>query len=283
MVDIAAYGDRETAWCPGCGNFGIVKALKQALAGSGLEPRQVLIVSGIGQAAKLPHYINCNMFNGLHGRSLPLAAAAKLVSPGLTVIAASGDGCHYAEGGNHFIHAIRRNPDVTAIVHNNQVYGLTKGQASPTSEPEFANPAQPFGSDMEPFNAIAVAVAMRCAFVARGFSGMINHLDSLIRQALAFKGFALVEALQPCVSFNRLNTFAWYKERVYELPASYDPTDWETAMTTAREWGDKIPIGVIYKRERPLFEDHFPALKNGPLVDQPHDRESLKKIMESFA
>ncbi len=283
MVEVADYGNPETAWCPGCGNFGIIQALKQALAGLGLEPRQVLIVSGIGQAAKLPHYLNCNMLNGLHGRSLPLAAAAKLVNPGLTVIAASGDGCHYAEGGNHFIHAIRRNPDVTAIVHNNQVYGLTKGQASPTSEPEFINPAQPFGGDMEPMNAIAVAVAMRCAFVARGFSGMIDHLDSLFQQAIAFKGFSLVEVLQPCVSFNRLNTFAWYKERAYELPASYDPEDLEGAIRTAHQWGDKIPIGVIYKNPRPIFSDHFPALKKGPLIDQPHDRAALKKIIASYA
>lgn len=282
MVSIEDYGDHETAWCPGCGNFGILKALKMALVAAGLEPRQVLLVSGIGQAAKAPHYLNVNMLNGLHGRTLPLATAAKITNAELVVIAMSGDGCNYAEGGNHFLHAIRRNVNITVLVHNNQVYGLTLGQASPTSEHGFRTKAQPLGIPSARFNCIGVAVAMRASFVARGFSGNIEHLATLIRQAIAFPGLAFIDILQPCVSFNKVNTFAWYRRRVYELPDMYDPTDWEEAMRRSEEWGEKIPLGIIYKHKRPVFEDHFPALQHRPLVDQEADRGMLKTIMQGF-
>ena len=203
MVTLKNYGEYTTAWCPGCGNFSILKAIKQALVSSELEPHQVLFVSGIGQAAKTPHYMNVNLFDGLHGRSLPVATGAKLANPHLKVIVESGDGCHYGEGGNHFLAAIRRNIDVTLLVHNNQVYGLTKGQASPTSETGFVTKAQPQGAAQAPFNPVAVAVAMRAGFVARAFSGNIDHLVQMIRQAMAHPGFALVDILQPCVSFNK--------------------------------------------------------------------------------
>ena len=282
MVSIEDYGDHDTAWCPGCGNFGILKALKMALAVAGLEPHQVLLVSGIGQAAKAPHYLNVNMFNGLHGRALPLATAAKLTNAELAVIAMSGDGCNYAEGGNHFLHAIRRNVNITLLVHNNQVYGLTQGQASPTSEYGFTTKAQPLGVPSARFNPIGVAVAMKASFVGRGFSGNIEHLAALIRQAITFPGLAFIEILQPCVSFNKVNTFAWYRQRVYELPRTYDSTDWEEAMRRSEEWGDKIPLGIIYKHKRPVFEDHFPALQERPLVDQQLDRGVLETIMQGF-
>ena len=177
MVSIDDYGDYETAWCPGCGNFSILRAVKQALVGMQLKPQEVLFVSGIGQAAKAPHYLNANVFNGLHGRSLPIATGAKLANPELTVIVESGDGCNYGEGGNHFLAAIRRNINVSLLVHNNQVYGLTKGQASPTSAEGFVTKAQPEGVPLAPFNPIAVAVGMQAGFVARGFSGMTDHLS----------------------------------------------------------------------------------------------------------
>lgn len=282
-VSKEAYGDYETAWCPGCGNFGILDALKDALVNSNLEPHQVLLMSGIGQAAKAPHYLNANIFNGLHGRTLPMATAAKIANHELKVICTSGDGCTYAEGGNHFLHALRRNVDITVLVHDNQVYGLTQGQASPTSAEGYVSKAQPLGSPSAGFNPVAVAVSMQAAFAARGFSGKGEHLSGLIQQAIAFRGLALIDILQPCVSFNKVNTFSWYKERAYELPDDYDPSDWETAMKTAREWGDKIPLGIIYKNERPIFEDHFPALKNGPLVDQELDPDALENIMKNFA
>ena len=283
MVSIEDYGQYETAWCPGCGNFSILEAVKQGLVDSGIAPHEVLLVSGIGQAAKAPHYLNANVFNGLHGRSLPVATGAKLANPDLRIIVESGDGCNYGEGGNHFLAAIRRNIDVTLIVHNNQIYGLTKGQASPTSEEGMVTKAQPEGVASLPFNPIAVAVAMQASFVARGFSGMIDHLAGLVQQGLAHEGFALIDVLQPCVSFNKVNTFAWYKKRCYTLPDEYDATDWQAAMQTAGEWGDKIPLGGIYRNQRTSFEKRFSVLQRGPLVGQDTDLAELKKILKKFA
>ncbi|MFO8058952.1 MAG: thiamine pyrophosphate-dependent enzyme, partial [bacterium] len=213
MVQVEDFGNYETAWCPGCGNFSLLKAVKQALAQTGIEPHQALFVSGIGQAAKAPHYMNVNLFNGLHGRALPVATAAKLANPDLAVIAESGDGCNYGEGGNHFLAAIRRNPDLALLVHNNQVYGLTKGQASPTSDQGFVTKTQPRGMPSQAFNPLAVAVAMKAGFVARGFVGETDHLAGLIQQTIEHPGFALVDILQPCVSFNNVNTFKFYKDR----------------------------------------------------------------------
>lgn len=282
MVTINDYGTYETAWCPGCGNFSILEAVKQALVNSGLEPRQVLFVSGIGQAAKAPHYLNVNVFNGLHGRSLPVATGAKLANPQLTVIVESGDGCNYGEGGNHFLAAIRRNIDVTLLVHNNQVYALTKGQASPTSDEGFITKNQPGGVASAAFNPVAVAVAMHAGFVARAFAGLVDDLSDTIQQAIAHRGFSLVDVLQPCVSFNKVNTFAWYKKRSYPLTEDYDPTDWNAAIKVADQWGDRIPLGVIYRNERPLFEEHFPVLGRGPLTGGNMDRTTLKKIMEGY-
>jgi 2-oxoglutarate ferredoxin oxidoreductase subunit beta len=279
MVSIEAYGTYETAWCPGCGNFSILEAVKKALVASNLEPHQVLFVSGIGQAAKAPHYLNANVFNGLHGRSLPIATGAKLTNPDLVVIVESGDGCNYGEGGNHFLAAIRRNIDVTLLVHNNQIYGLTKGQASPTTAEDFVTKAQPEGVFSAPFNPIAVAVAMQAGFVARAFSGMVDHLSELIQQGIAHAGFALIDILQPCVSFNKVNTFAWYKKRCYTLPTEYDPTDWGNAMKTATEWGEGIPLGIIYHNARPSLGER---IGRGRMIGRETDRDVLGKILKGF-
>jgi len=283
MVTLEEYGNYEPAWCPVCGNFSILKAVKQALVDLDLRPQDVLFVSGIGQAAKTPHYLNANVFNGLHGRSLPVATGAKLANPQLTVIVESGDGCNYGEGGNHFLAAIRRNINLTLLAHNNQVYALTKGQASPTTDQGQVTKVQPQGVPSVSFNPIAVAVAMQAGFVARGFSGMTDHLARLIQQAITHKGFSLVDILQPCVSFNKVNTFTWYKNRCYELPGDYDPSHWERAMKTAIQWGERIPVGVIYQNERPTFEDHLSVLKQGPLVGRGLDGEKLQEVMESLA
>ncbi len=283
MVTVEAYGEFETAWCPGCGNFSILKALKQALAGLGLEPHQVLMVSGIGQAAKTPHYLRCNVFNGLHGRSLPPAQAAKLVTPGITVIAESGDGCNYGEGGNHFLSALRRNVDMTLLAHDNQIYGLTKGQASTTTMEGQITKANPGGVTNAPFNPIAVAVALRANFVARAFSGNIEHLTGLIQQAVRHPGFSLVDILQPCVSFNKINTFKWYKERVYELGDEHDPTDWGRAMALSQEFGERIPLGVIWKNTREPLGQRLPQLADGPLCTQPVPLDRLRELMLELA
>jgi 2-oxoglutarate ferredoxin oxidoreductase subunit beta len=283
MVDINDYGEYETAWCPGCGNFNLLDAVKEALAGQNLEPHEVLFVSGIGQAAKAPHYLNANLFNGLHGRALPVATGAKLANPELVVIAESGDGCMYGEGGNHFIAAIRRNIDITVLVHNNQIYGLTKGQASPTTDRGSVTSTQPGGVIPEAFNPLATAVALHAGFAARSFAGMKDHLVKTITEAMNHKGFSLVDILQPCVSFNHVNTFKWYKERCRELPQEYNPSDWAAAIEKSQIWGDEIPVGVIYKNDRPSFEESFPLLQEGPLAGRDVNRSSLEEIMETYS
>jgi 2-oxoglutarate ferredoxin oxidoreductase subunit beta len=269
------------AWCPGCGNFGILTAVKKALVALGLEPPQVLFVSGIGQAPKLPHYTCGNVFNGLHGRSLPAATGAKLVNRDLTVIAIDGDGGAYGEGAGHLLAAMRRNIDLTYLVHNNQVYGLTKGQASPTSDRGFVTKTTPLGAGL-PFNPMAVALASDVSFLARGFAGDIDYLAGLVRAAVSHRGFALVDILQPCVSFNHRNTFQWYRERVYKVDREgYDPADKTAAWAKAQEWGDRIPIGIIYRQDRPTFEDQL-QLQKAPLVKQPLDPRQFEALLDEF-
>ena len=280
MVSIEDFGTYETAWCPGCGNFQLLEGVKKGLVGAGLSPHEVLFVSGIGQAAKAPHYLNANLFNGLHGRSLPVATGAKLANPRLAVIVESGDGCCYGEGGNHFLAAIRRNIDITMIVHDNQIYGLTKGQASPTSEKGHRTKAQPAGVILERFNPVAIAVAMRAGFVARSFTGNVDQCAEMIRLGIAHRGFAIIDVLQPCVSFNKVNTFAWYKKRCYELGTAYDPEDWKAAMSTALEWEDRIPIGVIYRNDRPPFESLIPTLSEAGLAGRAVDKAALTAEMK---
>ena len=270
----------ETAWCPGCGNFNILDSLKNALTDLALDPHDVLMVGGIGQAAKLPQYISANSFCGLHGRSVPPAAAAKIVNPGLTVIINSGDGDSYGEGGNHFIHNIRRNIDIAHFIHDNQVYGLTKGQASPTADPGSVTPVQVEGNLNIPFNPVLMAIAAGAGFVARSFSGKPDHLREMMKQAIRFKGYAMVDILQPCVSFNKINTFAWYNQRVYELDGAYDNTDRAAAMIKSMEFGDRIPIGVLYQKEQPTFHEQHEVLRNGQiLAGRRNDPKLVRELM----
>jgi len=267
-------GNIDIAWCPGCGNFGILNVLKQALAELEIKPEKLVLVSGIGQAAKIPHYLRTNIFNGLHGRSLPVATAIKAVNPELTVIAESGDGCMYGEGGNHFMHAIRRNPDITNIVHNNMVYGLTKGQASPTSQPGFKTPVQIEGVSVEPFNPIAVAIALDASFVARAFIGDAQPTKEILKRAITHKGYALVDIFQPCVSFNKINTYQWFKQNTYYLEDSYDPQDKVNAFKRATE-KEKLPLGIFYVNpNKSTFEENVGVyLQNKkPLYQREVDR-----------
>jgi 2-oxoglutarate ferredoxin oxidoreductase subunit beta len=262
-------GDDPIAWCPGCGNFSVREAVTTALAELGLEPWQVAFASGIGQAAKAPHYIRCNLFNGLHGRALPAAIGVKLANPGLVVFAEGGDGDGFAEGGNHFLHALRRNVDITYLVHDNQVYGLTKGQTSPTSQLGMVTRTTPFGSVEPAYNPLAMAVALDAGFVARGFSGKPRHLADLIKEAARHPGFSFIDILQNCVSFNHVNTFKWYRDRVYEIE-NHDPADRQAAFELTQEWGHRIPIGVIYRSSRPSYDSLLPVLKPGaPALREP--------------
>ncbi len=276
--------DDPIAWCPGCGNFSILKALKQALVECDKKPPEIVIVSGIGQAPKTPHYLRCNTFNGLHGRTLPVATGIKLANHELTVLAEGGDGDGYAEGGNHFLHAMRRNIDMTYLVHNNQVYGLTKGQTSPTSALGFVTKTSPQGSTSPPLNPILLAIASDCSFVARGFAGAVEHLTGLIKAAILHNGFAFIDILQPCVTFNRVNTFKWYSDRVYPVDdgPKYDSSDRITAFSKALQWGDRIPIGVIYRQKRPTLDGQFSAIAGQSLVAQEIHPASFSGIFETF-
>jgi len=276
------YDGQVPAWCPGCGNFQILSTIKQALVELGIEPWEVLVVSGIGQAGKLPHYIKCHTFNGLHGRTLPVATAAKLANHSLHVIAVAGDGDCYGEGGNHFLHVIRKNPNISLFVHNNQVYGLTKGQASPTTDKGTHTEIQPHGVLAEPINPLALAISQDCSLVARGFAGDQDHLKELMKAAITHKGFALLDILQPCVTFNKINTFKWYRDRVYKLEEEYDSTNRIKAFERSLEWGDKIPNGILYKNERKILEEGVPAIQEKPLVRQEFSIKKVKHEIDKF-
>lgn len=282
MPTLDDFRGQKPAWCPGCGNFSILRAFNEAMVELNISPHEFVIVSGIGQAGKFPHYTKCHTFNGLHGRTLPVATGIKLANHKLKVFAVAGDGDCYGEGGNHLIHAIRRNIDVKLFVHDNQIYGLTKGQASPTSMKGMITKTQPFGSLAEQFNPLALAIALNCSFVARGFAGDIKHLKNLIKQAVRHKGFSLIDILQPCVSFNKINTFEWYKQRVYYLKNDYEPTDRLKAFDKALEWGDKIPLGVIYIAERPTFETQIPVISEKSLVEQKPEFNKIESMLMKF-
>lgn len=281
----SAPADRvERTWCPGCGNFGILTALAAALRELELEPERFALVSGIGQAGKLPHYLDCNFLHGLHGRALAHAHGARLADPGLTVIAVGGDGDMYGEGGNHLLHAFRRNPDITCIVHNNGVYGLTKGQPAPTGAQGFVSRLTPHGTSAPALNPLAAALGAGATFVARGFAGATEQLTVLIVAAVRHRGFGFLDVLQPCVSFNRVNTWDWYRERVRPVEPGHDPADLDAAFRLALEWpgasDERIPTGIFYRAERPVYETGFPALGHGRPAGT--DREKLRRLAEEF-
>jgi 2-oxoglutarate ferredoxin oxidoreductase subunit beta len=277
-------GKIDMAWCPGCGNYGILKVLKQTLTELDIRPQDLVLVSGIGQAAKTPHYINTNFFNGLHGRALPPATTIKAVNPDLKVIVTSGDGDMYGEGGNHFIHAVRRNPDITVIVHNNMVYGLTKGQASPTSQLGFVTSLQVDGVFEEPFNPLAVAVALNASFVARTSIHDLELTQKIFTEAINHKGFALVDTFTPCVSFNNVNNRQWYKDNTVVLDDEYDPTDRQAAFAKSIE-SEPWPLGIIYRSPaKPTFEENLFLYKgkSEPLVKRSFNLEMLTQLIESM-
>ena len=283
MAEQSTFDSKDPiAWCPGCFNHAILQAVKGALTRTGIPPHQTAFSSGIGQAAKLPHYLRCNLFNGLHGRALPAAQGIKLANHSLQVIAEGGDGDGYAEGGNHFVHAMRRNLTLTYLIHNNQVYGLTKGQASPTSEAGFVSPSTPFGSLNLPEQPLMMAIAAECSLVARGFAGDIEHLTGLIAAALNNPGFSFIDILQPCVTFNKFNTLKWYQERVYKLPPEYDPFDKGAALARAQEWGERIPVGIIYRNSRKPLEQRLPQLEKETLLSQALDLPARHQLVDEF-
>ena len=253
-------------WCPGCGDFGVLASLKSACAELTLNPKDVAFVSGIGCSGKISGYVHSYAFHGVHGRALPVATAVKLANHELTVIAAGGDGDGYAIGAGHFVHALRRNADITYIVMDNQTYGLTKGQSSPTSATGYVAGTSPNGSAEAPINGLALGLAAGGTFLARGFSAQPKALVELLKAAVRHRGFSVVEVMSPCVTFNKINTYAWFKENVHDIAADaeYDPSDRTHAFDVLTRTG-RIPLGIVYREERPTFEDRT-SLPSTPIA-----------------
>lgn len=271
----------NNAWCPGCGNFGILTLIKEVLTELKMDNKNTVIISGIGQSSKTPYYINTHMFSGLHGRALPVATAIKISNPSLNVIAEGGDGDMYGEGGNHFMHTIRRNPDIVHIVHNNMVYGLTKGQASPTSQKDFKTLVQPKGVSNEPFNPISVALALKASFVSRINIGNYIHAKAVLKEAFLHKGYALVDIFQPCVVFNKTNTYKWFSDNTYELESSHDSKNLTAAMIKSLE-NNPIPIGIFYQAEYVTFEEHIRGEEKNALFSLTHDLKKMQALFDAY-
>ncbi len=257
-------------WCPGCGDFGVLNALKKAALQLELLPHEMMVVSGIGCSSNLPGYIHSYGIHSLHGRALPVATGIKLANQDLHVVITGGDGDGYGIGMGHFIHAMRRNLDLTYIVMDNQIYGLTTGQTSPTTMQEVRTKSTPRGNAELPINPLALAIVSGATYVARGFSGNTRQLTDLFAGALAHRGFALIDVFSPCVTYNKINTYPWFKERVYDLAEEegYDPANAQAALGKAFEWGQRIPTGLLYHSQQPIYEDSEPVLQRGPLVKQ---------------
>jgi len=265
-------GKADPDWCPGCGDFGVLTALKQALVELNLHPHKVMTISGIGCSSNLPGYVSTYGMHTLHGRALAVATGAQLANHELKIIVTGGDGDGYGIGGNHFVHSMRRNVDLTYIVMNNQIYGLTTGQISPTSTKGMKTKSTPIGSVENPIFPVSLAIAAGATYVARGYTGQVKHLVDLIKGGIQHKGFALIDAFSPCVTFNLDNTHEFFKHRTKKLEdIGHDPTDFAAAIQKSYEWGDEIPIGLFWKREDlPSLDQLEPILdEGGPLARRP--------------
>lgn len=284
MKDNKSFNTYQTpSWCPGCGNFGIWYALKNAFTELNFDNSDVCMVFGIGCSGNLSNFLKVYGFHGIHGRTLPVASGIRLANHSLNVIATSGDGDGLGIGLGHFIHTCRRNIDITYIIHDNRVYGLTTGQTSPTSPTGFQSKSTPFGVIEEPINPLALAIIQGATFVARGYSGEIEHLSSLIVQAVKHKGFSVIDVLQPCVTFNPNYSYPFYNQRVYKLEdIGHNPEDKEKAISYALDYGDKIPIGVFYRVSKPTYEDKSEELKDKPLAEYDILDISISDLIEEI-
>ncbi len=280
---VVGKSDTKPTWCPGCGDFGVVAAVELAVKRLQIPSHNVVIVSGIGCSSNLPHFLSSYGFHGIHGRALPVAEGVRWANHGLTIIATGGDGDGFGIGAGHFVHTMRRNVDMTYVTMDNQIYGLTTGQASPTSMMGQKTKSTPTGVIENPIDPIALALASGATYVARGFSGDVKHMADLIANGIQHKGFAFVDALSPCVTYNKLNTFDWFRQRVYKLETSgHNPSDINAAWQRALEWGDKIPIGLFYKGDRPTYEDLEEVLAAGPLAHQPAGLKGKEALLKEF-
>ena len=254
-------------WCPGCGNFVTLECLKTALCNLKIEAHDYVVASGIGQAAKLGFSLQCNLLAGLHGRALPLAMGLKMANHQLKVLAVSGDGCFYAEGGNHLLHTARRNLDITMLASDNRVFGLTKGQASPTAAADFATKVHPEGVGARPLEPTLIALSAGATFVAKAFTGNPEELTTLIEKAIQHPGFALIDILSPCVSFNKVNTFAWFKKRIQAIDDNHDRNNLAAALQLAQfDPETMIPTGIYYQADKPVYGSNKKALQGEPIA-----------------
>jgi 2-oxoglutarate ferredoxin oxidoreductase subunit beta len=257
-------------WCPGCGDFGVLRSVQEAAGKLGIAPKDLMIVSGIGCSSNLPGFINAYGVHSLHGRAVPVATGAHLANTDMKTVITGGDGDGYGIGVGHLLHAMRRNLDVTYVVMDNQIYGLTTGQASPTTGVGQVTKSTPAGNSETPLNPLALAITSGATYVARGFSGEAKLLTELIAGGMAHKGFALIDVFSPCVTYNKVNTYSFFKDRVYKLEdEGWDPSDFHASLAKAFEWGERIPLGLLYKTEQPTYEDSEPILQKGALVKQP--------------
>jgi 2-oxoglutarate ferredoxin oxidoreductase subunit beta len=279
-------GAIDPDWCPGCGDFGVLKSLKMAAGRLGIKPEHLMVVSGIGCSSNLPGFFHSYGVHSLHGRAVAVAEGIKLANHDLNVVITGGDGDGYGIGIGHFIHAMRRNINITYVVMNNQIYGLTTGQASPTTMKEVRTKSTPRGNVELPINPIALALVSGATYIARAFSGEPEHMASMIAGGIAHRGFALVDVFSPCVTYNKINTYPYFKQRVYKLEKEegYETGNAESAFQKSFEWGDRIPIGLFYQDEQPIYEDSEPAYKLGPLVHQELGlaRETFDDLMQEF-
>jgi 2-oxoglutarate ferredoxin oxidoreductase subunit beta len=263
-------GPVDPDWCPGCGDFGVLKSVQTAAAQSGVRPENLMIVSGIGCSSNLPGFIHAYGIHSLHGRAVPVATGAHLGNTDMKTVITGGDGDGYGIGVGHLIHAMRRNLDITYVVMDNQIYGLTTGQTSPTSTLGVKTKSTPHGNIENPLNPLALAITCGATYVARGYSGENKQLADLIAGGIQHKGFALIDVFSPCVTYNKINTYPWFKERVYKLEdENWDASDFQKSLEKSWEWGDRIPLGVLYKHDKPTYEENEPVLKRGALVKQP--------------
>jgi len=269
-------------WCPGCGDFGIWMSLKNALAELNIGTDDGAVVYGVGCHGNMYDWMKIYGVAALHGRTLPVAQELKFANHKLPVIVISGDGDGLGEGGNHFMHAAKRNPDIAVFIHDNQVYGLTTGQASPTAKEGFVTKSTPEGVYDEPVNPMALALTAGATFVARGFAGDGPGLSAIMKAAIEHKGFAVVDILQPCVTFDKVHTYGWYRQRLYKLEDTYTADNRVKAIERAMEWGDKIPMGIFYKEDKPTSEDREAALTGAVLKDLPLTVPNLDELLAEF-
>jgi 2-oxoglutarate/2-oxoacid ferredoxin oxidoreductase subunit beta len=282
-LPLVGKSDTKPTWCPGCGDFGVVAAVEMALKRLKIPSHNVVIVSGIGCSSNLPHFLSSYGFHAIHGRALPVAEGIRWANHELTIIATGGDGDGFGIGAGHFIHTMRRNVDMTYVTMDNQIYGLTTGQASPTSMMGHKTKSTPTGVIENPIDPISLALAAGATYVARAFSGDVKHMADLVAAGIQHKGFAFVDALSPCVTYNKINTFDWFRQRVYKLESSgHDPTDINQAWARSLEWGEKVPIGLFYKTDKPTYEDLEEVLQAGPLARQPAGLKGRESLLDEF-